>query len=566
MPLESAFTCSTPKNYPAAIRFAIFTIFTPVGPNSEKVAIARFSYCPNRTDVRDAEGLLIRYHHDSERLNLIEYFDEKDQLRSSQKFYWEGTELRCKAMFNESQQPLFAKTFGYDAGNVVEEVLWGQLTGHETAPLQIDAQGQCSGGESYRKTYSYDKDQHNLLKTENEEDGPSYEYFYKAGTDLCTAKLTRDQNGKILVREFSVFDGDNLVIHEIVDDGASLDTDDVRGVTQRLEKCYERNNTTGLPEWLIESCWDPATQTQKLLKKTKFTYLFQRVHTEEVFDASGNSRYAITTDYDDFGSVKRKTTPLGRENVYRTNAQGCLIESKEVGSSKKMYVYDAANRLISCEEPETGKIATTSYDLKGRILTQTDFRENKTVLSYDFFGNRKTTQLPACEDADGQKYTPTLQFDYDIHGNLALAQMPLSETTRTSYNLFRKPTQVVQPDGTQIRHLYNKTGTLEKTQYPDGTEVRFEYDLFKRQTSRTIYSQQGKPLLSEEWDYSSFQLLSHTDARGLKTKFTYDGAGRKIVEEAENRRRWFSVWPSVKFFNSPATSSPRTHIFKSMDL
>lgn len=515
-------------------------ILAPVGPNGTKVAIASFSYYPNRTDARDAEGLLIRYHHDSERLTLIEYFNEKDQLRSSQKFYWEGIELRCKAMFDESHQPLFAKTFVYDAGNVVEETLWGYLTGNETTPLQIDAKGRCSDGESYRKTYSYYKDQYNLLKTEREEEGPTYEYFYKPGTDLCTAKFTKDQKGTILTREFSAYNDDNLVIREIVDDGSSCDPDHVGGVTQRLEKRYERNRDSGLPESLFESYWDPSTLSQKLLRKIKYTYLNQRVHTEEVFDALGVSRYTITTEYDAFGSVKRKTTPLGRENTYRYNAEGNLEESKEVGFPKKLFAYDQANRLKSCEEPDTGKIAITSYDLKSRILTQTDFRGNQTIHTYDFFGNRKTTELPKCKDEESQTCSPILKFDYDIHGNLAIAEMPLKEKSLNTYNLFRKPILVTQASGIQIRHFYNKNGTLEKTLYSDGTEVRYGYDLFKRQTSKTIYSSQGKALLSEEWEYGSFQLLSYTDTRGLKTTFTYDGAGRKIAEEAEDKKIAFT--------------------------
>jgi YD repeat-containing protein len=471
---------------------------------------------------------------------LIEYFNEKDQLRSSQKFYWEGTELRCKAMFDENHQPLFAKTFVYDAGNVVEEILWGYLTGNETTPLQIEASGRCSGGESYRKTYSYYKDQFNLLKTEYEEDGPTYEYSYKSGTDLCTAKLTKDKKGAILTREFSFYNDDNLIVHEIVDDGSSSEPNDIRGVTQRLEKRYERNNVSGLPESLSESYLDLNTQTLKPLKTIKYTYLNQRVHTEEVFDALGVSRYTITTDYDDFGSIKRKTTPLERENIYRYNHDGSLEESKEVGSSKKIFVYDQANRLKSCEEPDTGKIAITSYDLKGRILTQSDFRENQTIHTYDFFGNRKTTKLPECKNEEGQTCSPILKFDYDIHGNLELAEMPLKEKTLNTYNLFRKPILVTQADGTQIRHFYNRSGTLEKTLYSDGTEVRYGYDLFKRQTSKTIYSGQGKALLSEEWDYGSFQLLSYTDTRGLKTQFTHDGAGRKITEEALGRKVTFT--------------------------
>ena len=121
--------------------------------------------------------------------------------------------------------------------------------------------------------------------------------------------------------------------------------------------------------------------------------------------------------------------------------------------------------------------------------------------------------------------------------------MPLKEKTLNTYNLFRKPTLVIQADGAQICHFYNKNGTLEKTLYADGTEVHHGYDLFKRQTSKTIYSSQGKTLFSEEWDYGSFQLLSYTDTRGLKTQFTYDGAGRKITEEAKDRKVAFTYDP-----------------------
>lgn len=518
-------------------------ILAPVGPNGEKIAIARFCYYPNRTDARDAEGLLVRYHHDSERLTLIEYFNEKDQFRSSQKFYWEGTELRCKAMFDESHQPLFAKTFVYDAGNVVEEVLWGYLTGNETTPLQIDPSGRCSGSESYRKTYSYYQDQFNLLKSEHEEEGPTYEYFYKPGTDLCTAKLTKDKKSAILIREFTFYNDDNLIIHEIVDDGSSLEPTDIRGVTQRLEKRYERNPVSGLPESVSEAYFDLNERTLKHLRTVKYTYVNQKVHTEEVFDALGISRYAIVTDYDDFGLVKRKTTPLGRENTYRYNHEGNLEESKEVGSPKKIFVYDQANRLKSCEEPDTGKIAITSYDLKGRILTQTDFRGNQTVHTYDVFGNRKITELPECRDEEGQIGRSKLKFDYDIHGNLTSAETPLKEKTLNAYNLFRKPVLVIQADGIQIRHFYNRNGTLERTLYADGTEVRYGYDLFKRLIFKATYSSQGKILLSEKWDYGSFQLLSYTDTRGLKTEFTYDGAGRKIAEEAQDRKVTFAYDP-----------------------
>src|SRR5207244_98092 len=138
--------------------------------------------------------------------------------------------------------------------------------------------------------------------------------------------LTKEKEDKILIREFFFYDDDNLLIHEILDDGISSSPNDTSQVTQRLEKHYERDPSSGLPDFIIESYWDPHSKTQKILKKTKITYLNQKIHTEEIFDAKEVSRYTITTDYDAFGSIERKTTPLGRENTYRYNAQGYLEE------------------------------------------------------------------------------------------------------------------------------------------------------------------------------------------------------------------------------------------------
>jgi len=162
----------------------------PVGPNGEMVITARFAYATDYTEVRDAENLMIRYRHDGERLNQIEYYDEKDQLSSIQKFYWDGSRLRCKALLDAQGTPLFAKTFSYDGiGNVVEEGLWGDLSG-SGGPLILDEKGNPTG-EGCRKWYSY-LAHFNVPILEREEDGLTYKYEYLQGTNLLSAKFTCD--------------------------------------------------------------------------------------------------------------------------------------------------------------------------------------------------------------------------------------------------------------------------------------------------------------------------------------------------------------------------------------
>jgi RHS repeat-associated protein len=500
-------------------------IYEPVGANGEDIKIAYFTYNKNLTSVRDHNGILVEYHHDGEKLTEIVYFNEKEEPHAIQRFYWVGPHLYCKTLFNSDNEPLFAKTFTYEEENVVEEVFWGEITGENKALLEIDSNGNPRG-ECYRKRYSYYTDNYNLLKTEWEEEGPLYQYFYKPDTDLLSAKFTKNHKGEVLARLFNFYDEDNLLIHEIVDNGCSLEVNDLTGVTQRLQKQIERNELSGLPETIIESYLDPVAKVQRLLKKTKLTYNNNKVVEEAVYDAEDLYRYTIYTEYDAFGNVKRKTTPIGQENTYEYNELGLLTYAKEVGAPKKSYLYDKSNRLLSCTEVDTGKTIATTYDPKGHVLSQTDPYGNTTHYAYDAFGNRISMVFPKGEEA---------AFQYNIQGDLTVSKMPLGETTKTSYNALHKPTYILQPDGSEVQHFYYKNGLIAKTVYSDGTEDRYVYDALQQMISKATYSSSFEVLSSETWEYDSFQMRSYTDPRGLVTRFFYDGAGRKVQEERGGR-------------------------------
>jgi hypothetical protein len=229
----------------------------PVGPNGEMLPTAHFTYSPGRTDVRDVENLLTRYHHDSERLLQIDYFNEKDSLHSSQKFYWTSSRLSCKAKLDSAGQPLFAKTFSYDPiGNVIEEATWGNFSGRETSLLSIDDNGSPKGGESYRKKYSY-LPHFNLPLSEEEEGGLTYMYSYIPDTNLLAAKFTCDKD-QILIREFRFYNKDHLLIQEIVDNGISPDAHDLGCISQRLAFSTSKCDKSRLQSTLIKDLYGCA--------------------------------------------------------------------------------------------------------------------------------------------------------------------------------------------------------------------------------------------------------------------------------------------------------------------
>ncbi|MEI6241846.1 MAG: RHS repeat-associated core domain-containing protein [Chlamydiota bacterium] len=530
----------------------------PFGVNGARIPIARFFYSKGVTQVRDSENLLRRYAYDCDKIFSVEFFDEKDQLASRLECIWRDNCLFAKTLLDSFGKPQFAKTFVYDSnGNVLEEKFLGNLTGN--SPSFSDVKSFLSGAESYKKKFSY-LPVFNVPLVEEEENGLTYKYAYKEGTDLLVSKMTCDRNN-ILIREFFFYNEDNLLISEIIDDGNSLDSKNIDSITERQIKRYTLNPSSGLPSEMIELYWDRTEKKEKLIKKVLLKYSpSKEVIAEEVYDALGAYRFTINSDYDSFGHLIRKTNPLGEISTYQYDSVGNLIESQVIGGSRKKIIYDAGNRPIQTEEVDSlgnSKTSFTNFDTKGRILSQKDSKGNFTKQSYDIFGRCKETCFSATKDEWGHEYIPKVQYSYDLQGNITQTIAPRGESTQTFYNAYRKPIRIIQPDGGEVLHFYDKKGSVVKTVYPDKTEILYAYDLFQRMTSKKTYVD-SRLLSSENWTYSAFHLLSHTDSSNLTNTYCYDGAGRKIQDETLQRKKNY-FYDSLSFLQR-TTEGEVSHI------
>jgi RHS repeat-associated protein len=521
----------------------------PVGPNGEMQTIAEFVYKPGFTEAKDVEGALTRYYYQDDRILRIEKFDNRGSRLSLLEFIWKDKQLIAKVLSNGSERPVFSKTFAYDdKGNVKEETLWGQLTGlatEESFHLTQSSNGMIIGAESCHKKYEYEPES-NLLICEIEtlpEGVLSYRYSYKPETDLITRKLTL-YNDQILKREFFLYDENHFLVAEIVDDGQGDSLYDISGMTEQQIKRYEINDETWLISSMSEFYLDLATCSEILIKKHIYGYDSHNLRNkEDIYDATGAFRYTLVTQYDERGHVIFQTNPLGEASTYRYNHKDHLEEIKEAGLPRKVYERDAVGRALSFDEIDdegNHKTSFSTYDAKGRVTSQTDFSGRVTRQEYDVLGKCTATEFPIVKDDKEEVYHPRILFGYDACGNVVSHTNPRGETTHTIYNVFQKPISVTRADGTITRHIYHKNGTLFKTIEPDETEVYYTYDPFLRMTSKKIYNSKGENLSEEFWEYDVFHQKSHTDTSGLITTFSYDGSGKKISEESEGRKVFYT--------------------------
>lgn len=497
-------------------------------PNPEDGALVDFanlSYEEDYTDIRDVEGILTRYHHDDGLLHCVEYFDRESKRHSYCNFQWENQHLIGKELRDSEDTLLFAKRFLHDKmGNVIEEYV---IEGTSCESM-------------LHRCYTYYPDSY-LLRAEEEVGGLLVQYEYLSDTDLITKKLTLSQ-GVVHLREFFFYDEDNILVHSLKDDGKAQSAEDVSGITHRFITRFVVNEKTGLCNSESHFYLDLNTKQEKLLRRYSYQYNEKREKiAESIYDERGEYRFTLYTEYDQYGRLIMRSTPQGRRNLYSYDSAGQLIFSKEIGSQAQSYIYDFSGQAKARVQGD--KTTQNIYDIKGRLKTEIDHKKNVTLQEFDSFGKCALIQYPSVLDQQGVSYIPSVEFSYDIQGNLQSHANDLGHTIYTEYNYLRKPILVRNPDGLEVRHKYFSNGALESTLEVDGTKVSYTYDSFQRMTSKTIRSDQDEILSEEFWKYNAFELLSYTDPNGTRTQYEYDDAGRKRMEITEKRK--------TKYFYDP---------------
>lgn len=499
----------------------------PVGHDQTPITTHLYHYCLNPgkdsgyTDVFDALRHKTRYHYDDDQhLTCMERFTGQwphgFHNYSTEHFIWNENNLVGTYLENHS-----GKFLSYDKhGNITSETTYGQLTGKASPPLIVEngkpIKNRC---EKYRKTFTYDHENHLLLLHETEDNGKTVHYAYKPGTDLVSMRLLAD-GSDIKLRQFYEHDDDGVVIEVITDNGCSANKTDLAGVTERhITRITPRATAPiGLPEWVEEYYVDLTTNSEVLVKQIWSEYSTEGKLTKQThYDNKERNRFTLKWEYDAHGNVIKETDALGFVITREYDANDNLIAEQGPGETSKRFAYDFSDRLIEEVEVHANDHFSIKhhYDYLGNRIADIDRYGNKTEYTYDDFNRLIATTTP------DQAVTT---IAYDIANNPVVATDPLGRETRTTYNARGKPTEIAFPDGTAQRYEYALDGSLYKSIAPNGTVTTYVYDLFGHVILEEVCA--DGQISRKTFEYDAFHLRRATDAEGHTTLYDYDGAGR----------------------------------------
>jgi len=530
---------------------------------SGNAAVSRsFVYGENYTDVFDALGTKTRYRYDQRlQLTAIENYNRQGQLcRTDKKFWGKDREnaglLLAKATSDETGVVRSYCSYKYDSlGNVIEESLFGNLTGKEEVAISLDGEGQhipSNGLECHRITRTYSQDGFNLLVTISNGPNSHVKYVYKNGTNLRIGDFTYESG--IKNRVFHVYNEDAACVQIIEDDGYSEDQNVLGRVQDRhITSIHPKSCIpgVGLPEIIEEKVFDFSTKQEKVFKRCCNTYdASGYLLRSDTYDTEGAFAYAEQKNYNSLGQPILEINRFGQETRYTYDELGNLTSAITPHENKEFqYAYDHRNQLVSCiQVTQEGELRLTcAYDVLGQKTSITDQFRNNTCFEYDDFGRVIHVLYPQVYDENENVIQPSVHYAYDLFGNVVSMTDPNGYVTNKTYTLRNNPTKIFYPDGSEEWFKYDVGGTLIRKLSRDQILTCFQYDDKGRvtfeQTQTLGANRIGDEINTLKHEYKGFHCVEEQDCE-IRTKYINDPFGRPIdilkfsgeYKESETRR------------------------------
>lgn len=524
------------------------------GPKDLQKAF-HFAYHENKktkeafTEVLNEHNHLTRFHYSTKnyRLNCVEKYTGNSEhfvyRRDRLKYGAKGTPLEGDLLFKmvESSDGTvhYGENYDYDErGNVLKKSLhYRTFNDSKAHPITTKENPHSKGnhclhgGEIKSTLYTYNE----LNLPTSEDDGrlkTILKYHVRNGknTNLLKSKLTQ-KDQKTLRREFYTFDLNAGLTQKIEDDGVGNSPDDLSRVNYRRNIRIKNREEifAGLPVEI--DVWGSNGQEEKRISRKTLKYdSHGYVEKETHYDSNNAFAFEVHKVRDLQGNVISETDPISQTTNRNYDEYGCLLEEQGPSLEYHMeYTYDWLQRPIKITRKCSDGIDLTTcnrYDLEGKITKVEDPYGFATKFIYNEQGRPIEIIHPPIRTDKGTWIRPREYKQYNFLGHLISETDAKGAVTLYKPNDAGLPLKITYPDGTFERFKYSLYGeVLEKVQR-NGSKVVYFYDDFSRPISEETYDREGNLLKKCIKEYSGLLLRSETDGEGVKTKYTYDYAGR----------------------------------------
>src|SRR5208282_2829577 len=109
------------------------------------------------------------------------------------------------------------------------------------------------------------------------------------------------------------------------------------------------------------------------------------------------------------GRITRVSDPTGRSWQYAYDTNGNLLSVKDAAGATTQYAYDANHRMIAAVDPRGVTFLQNTYDILGRVATQTNARGFLTTLAYNSPSAGTTTFTDPLGNATQHVYDANLR-------------------------------------------------------------------------------------------------------------------------------------------------------------
>ncbi|MBB5872028.1 RHS repeat-associated protein [Allocatelliglobosispora scoriae] len=243
------------------------------------------------------------------------------------------------------------------------------------------------------------------------------------------------------------------------------------------------------------------------------------VVSNNAYDAAG--RPAVTWDvtgaswvttYDLDGNVATEVDPSGVTRIYTYDKNG-RATSQKWGNYTYNYTYDKVGNQLTASDPY---LKTSTFDIRGRLLTMKDALNNTTAFEYDAMGR------PTKQTAPGSLET---KWTYDALGRMKKAEDPLGNISQYEYFADGALKKLTLPRGGEYTNTYDAAGRLDTETDPLGEQTSYDYDGEGR---ATVITRPSGRTVTATYDLAGrqTQLVAVLGPTTVTRNFGYDDAGR----------------------------------------